>query len=80
MQTYIFEGTKYKKNNRFLKEIYQTVYRKVYKMPVPMLEVKHHLEEDPTEVEFEEELHDHEVQRRTGNIFRTYGSGTLSNR
>lgn len=45
-----------------------------------MLEVKHHLEEDPTEVEFEEELHDHEVQRRTGNIFRTYGSGTLSNR
>ena len=47
-------------------------------MPVPMLEVKHHLEEDPAEAEFEEELHDHEVQRRTGNIFRTYGSGTLS--
>lgn len=44
-----------------------------------MLEVKHHLEEDPAEVEFEEELHDHEVQRRTGNIFRTYGSGTFSN-
>ena len=47
-------------------------------MPVPMLELKHHLEEDPAEAEFEEELHDHEVQRRTGNIFRTYGSGTLS--
>ena len=48
-------------------------------MPVPMLEVKHHLEEDPAEVKFEEELHDHEVQRRTGNIFRTYGSGAFSN-
>ena len=44
-----------------------------------MLEVKHHLEEDPSEVEFEEELHDHEVQRRTGNIFRTYGSGVFTN-
>ena len=53
--------------------------QKKLKMPVPMLEVKHHLEEDPSEVEFEEELHDHEVQRRTGNIFRTYGSGVFSN-